>query len=424
VGNVDTYTWKNHFNWYKNTQSKTVIWLMRKATKAFSMMVVFMKTTAYLRQVAKKALAVDWLLNRASHIMMTNKRREDAKMRLIMLSLKSRQVKSIRAECFRFLDNAGRIAKARAEEEEASQGLITGADGIVRRGWQNFIIHFTHKVFNTIIILLFFCIHYVVKKVQPQITVVVEMKSSEKKKADYGTLFRLNYRENVAYVYLVSKAVVSKAHYGRQLRDRDLLQSYASQVVSHFSKRDLTFEELRLCSERARDQCTKQDQAWVALIRLGGLALKYLLRQEAALQWLLDRSARGLKFDLHRLDTGFGIYSTGQKKLMVMNRREHGYCFLADRMKRARDLFVRQAQAFEYLSRLSPGAMKQSAKRLSSGRWLIQRAKLAVEHSLAQRQAHTKLKHLAIRRQKIMGKLRETFEILLFLLRVFIHFIF
>jgi hypothetical protein len=110
TGDVNSYTWKNHLKWFKQNQCSTVLWLMRKASKAFTMIDVLTKTADQLAFIGRKARAVDYLLCYASHILENDEKREKAKKRLTELSLKARRAKLLRAEAVRFLQSCGRIS--------------------------------------------------------------------------------------------------------------------------------------------------------------------------------------------------------------------------------------------------------------------------------------------------------------------------
>jgi hypothetical protein len=83
---------------------------MRKASKAFTMIDVLTKNAAELAFVGRKAVAVDYLLRYANHILENDENREISRKRMVALSLKARRAKLIREEAFRFLQNCGRIS--------------------------------------------------------------------------------------------------------------------------------------------------------------------------------------------------------------------------------------------------------------------------------------------------------------------------
>jgi hypothetical protein len=103
----------------------------------------------------------------------------------------------------------------------------------------------------------------------------------------------------------------------------------------------------------------------------GGHALKYLIRQETALEWLLNRGKRGIEHVIKRDSTVVDISRIGQKKLFIMNSKETGYAFLAQRTELAVSLFARQKEAQQFLKRLAPGAATQSVKRANASIWLL-----------------------------------------------------
>jgi len=168
-------------------------------------------------------------------------------------------VKSNREEAFRFLNNCGKVSN----QEKDTTVLPTSKKAI---------------------------------QILPESVVAAAISwtaSPVKKKADYATLFRLNHNKKIAIGYLVTVAEHSKKHTLHQYNARYLLHTYARQgflflinspftityciiyelyiyvVVNHFIKRDETFITLVDRSERARTQCTLQDESWVALIRIG-----------------------------------------------------------------------------------------------------------------------------------------------------------
>lgn len=380
TGNPDTYTWRSHLNWYKKTQCTAVLWLMRKATQAFGQMDIFIKTSKWLSYQGKRALAVDWLLQYADHIMLTNKGREDARIRLVQRSLLARQIKSKRAESIRFIQNAARLAIA-AQDEIVSAVSSTMSP--------------VHRIKNK----------GQVASTKALVTQWNDPTSPPPKKADYSTLFRLNYHKNIAFGYLSAKAIVSKLHTERQIRDRHLLKTYATQVVFHFKRRDSVFDELQSISEEAREQCSQQDQAWTYIHRIGQHALRYLIRQQTALEWILHRAERGRTFMIHQENTAMELIKKAQFFLQLSNSRENSYSFLSDRTQRAIELFRKQAAAVKYLKHLPPGAMKQNVKIAGSAKWLCKRATYALAHQRAQIDAHIRLKNLAKRRHLIITKI-------------------
>jgi hypothetical protein len=141
---------------------------------------------------------------------------------------------------------------------------------------------------------------------------------------------------------------------------------------------------------------------------VGQSALNYLIRQETALEWILNRGTRAIHTLEKRAACKEYIYLKAQKTLRILNAKEGGYAFLADRRNRAISLFERRKVAFAYLKHLTIGAEKQVKKRAIAGDWLHQRAVRALNHLESQEEAHQRLKYLAIRKGKIIKKLATT----------------
>ena len=137
------------------------------------------------------------------HIVNNDIGREEAKIRLIKLSLKGRRVKSNREEAFRFLSNCGKVSN----QEKDITVLPTSKKAI---------------------------------QILPETVVAAAISwtaSPVKKKADYATLFRLNHNKKIAIGYLVTVAEHSKKHTLHQYNAHYLLHTYARRGFLHLINR-------------------------------------------------------------------------------------------------------------------------------------------------------------------------------------------
>lgn len=120
-------------------------------------------------------------------------------------------------------------------------------------------------------------------------------------------------------------------------------------------------------AENALQNGILKDQIWKSLMRIGTHAYKYLIRQEAALEWSL---ARGKAAQAHesRKDIAFLQLSTRcQTTLARLNKREMAYIFLKNRATKALRLEKMKYESIIYLRHFPEGRFVSTYINFNSG---------------------------------------------------------
>jgi hypothetical protein len=108
VGDSSTYTWKNHVKWYQTRLSTSVVWLMRRAARAIKHAVTLELAYAYLRNHARQAIALAYLLEVGAKVANVKDNRLDAKRNLLVRSLHARKTVEARRIAYEYLSAMGK----------------------------------------------------------------------------------------------------------------------------------------------------------------------------------------------------------------------------------------------------------------------------------------------------------------------------
>ena len=346
-GDASTYSWVNHVKWYRKRLSTAIVWLMRRASRALGLYHTIEVTKRSLLLIGKRAKAINYCLEIARLALDADKKRIEAKRRLMKRCFHSR--------------------RWNLRLDEARRFLLFSAIGI-----------------------------FVEQKKHPDDYIVTEL-PPKPIQADYATLFKLyhQYKNTAKYLFQVGQRAVAI------MRKKDeaylWLSAGAKKVLTQLMILDQTREWLLKCGVKAWEHCIAQDDGLTYLIRIGTKAYRYMCRQESSLEWLLLRKVVALEYCKKQDDTLNSLILRGQKWLTILNKRENCFIYLKKRKVNAEKLIRDQAAAIEYLQSLPAKYWFNEDKVAVAYAWLVERAANGILHSLNQMKARSKLLFVATR---------------------------
>ena len=353
VGNPSTYTWKNHLRWYSTRKAQAVIWLVRRATRAFDH---------------------EKRLEEAQRFLMVQRKQAIAKTELMMFGFSALQAKDFRVQAKRrLLTRVIRARKHIQRIQEAQFFLVYTAKGALKE------MQYVDKV-NAI-------------REQSRIAALQEEDVSiakgpygfpspkKKKVADYGTLFKIRELQKLAIQFLRKRASAALIYCKKQDGALAFIRHYVNKIQTQFIMKDRARRELLLRAEAAYRFCLLQDQAWFGLNRLGAKALSLIERQEKAVAWLQVKGEASISFVSAQSTTLVELVSIGRKTLSLMNSREDAFAYLVKRRQKSEVFVVRKAEAVAFLRDRPKGLWDVYDRMNETQLWLCKRAQIAQEYA-------------------------------------------
>ena len=346
-GDASTYSWVNHVKWYRKRLSTAIVWLMRRASRALGLYHTIEVTKRSLLLTGKRAKAINYCLEIAWLALDADKKRIEAKRRLMKRCFHSR--------------------RWNLRLDEAKRFLLFSAIGI-----------------------------FVEQKKHPDDFIVTEL-PPKPKQADYATLFKLynQYKDTAKYLLQLGKRAIAIT---RKKDEAYLwLSAGARKVLTQLIILEQTRDWLLKCGVKAWQHCISQDDGITYLIRIGTKAYRYMCRQEDSLEWLLQRKDIALEYCRQQDRILDSLIIHGKKWLTILNRREHCFIYLKKRKLNAEKLIRDQAAAIEYLQSLPSKYWFNEDKVDNAYTWLVERAASSIAHTLSQIKARSKLLYIATR---------------------------
>jgi hypothetical protein len=363
VGNPSTYTWKQHLKWYSTRKAQAVIWLVRRATRAFDHEKQLLEAQRFLSHTLRRqALAMTDLMNYGHAALFAKEKRMVAKRRLLTRVIRARKhIQHVQAAHF-FLVMTAKGAKKEAEyiykfqamREQSKRDRVEKMTA-VEQDEENLLFH----------------LH-------------VSAPLAKKKQANYGNLFKVKELQRLAILFLKAKGSFAKEVTERQQESLQGLQQFAHRVLKQCIAQERAQRQLVQRAELSLSFCIAQDQAWLFLLRRGDRAVNLGIRKEKAQEWLRDKATTTISFLASQSTTWIELYEIGKKTLARMNERESAFARLCQRREKAQRLVLVLEEAFQFLRQAPQRLFRVYDEMDKASHWLEARAQQAKQHALKQ----------------------------------------
>lgn len=305
TGEVATYTWKNHVRWFIKRRSEAVIWLMRRATRAVVQFAYKGAADVFLQRQGKIARAYTYLREMGWMAMETDRRRREAKARLVARCLHSKKNNQIK-------DEAARYLKFKAQ----------GAN-----------IVYQHTV-------------------QQQERTLANVYKRTGEQANYNIIFELYYLQTTAQKWLKARAGKAVEMSARQDAALLSLSTHAQKILTQMILQSGVFEELIAAGERARDICYEVDKAFAFLSRLGVHSRTHADNKEQAFAWLVNKGKESVRYEAEYWEQYDWLAAKGRWALYYINSRKRAGEYLRRRRELANKLMIDKRDALMFLRRI------------------------------------------------------------------------
>jgi hypothetical protein len=333
---TSTYTWKNHVKWFKKRKSDALIWLMRRANRAIQYYTHVETAQSYLLQVGVFGKALTGLIESGTRALEALDTSRNLRIALSKRAIHARDYRRKREEARQFLYYKSHPEVLTPQEAKRKEGLR-----VQKEKEQHY-----HKAFS------------------PNISKV----------------YRLIYVTKDATSYLKQVAIVAQEKCRKIDVAYDWLRGLGRRTVLQESRHNDTQQELFAIGEKARHYCVFIDKAILGLFRWGEFALSFFDRQEASLNWLLDRSIHAKKFVAYKEKCSDELMYFGKSNLERLNRREEGYAFLSKRALQSQDLRRNQRAAVKYLKSVPAKIYANEQFVEDANKYLVKAARHALAH--------------------------------------------
>jgi len=103
TGDPTTLTWKAHREWFTTRRARAVVWLMRRAKRAFKLAVRNHEALVVIRRAAARARAVTYLIEVGYLALQSQEKRYAAQRHLLQRCVQAQRVRTKMDEAFVFL---------------------------------------------------------------------------------------------------------------------------------------------------------------------------------------------------------------------------------------------------------------------------------------------------------------------------------
>ncbi|RYH30154.1 EF-hand domain-containing protein [archaeon] len=357
TGDSSTYTWKNHVEWYTKRKAQAIIWLIRRATRAFDHEVRLFEAKKVLHLKAKHAIAMSYLIEMGRLALNQADKCKVARKRLLKRVIHARYFIIKLQRTHDWLKN---VAINRIKEEEYLERVKA------------------------------------VKAIENEAERKEQMALLNRpKQADYGSLYKVKVMQDRAITYLKGLAKKSRIHTDKQNETRVFLIAYAQRVQDQLIIKDRARRELILRAEQAYEFCITQDQVLLGLLRVGSNALQHFDKQSEALQWLLQRGPEAIKFLSYQSSATVELYQMGRRTLDFLNTREDAFAYLNRRREKSKLFIEKKAEAIAFL-RQKPYKLWDIIDNCHrSQEWLAKKACRAKDHIIQRYKCQQYLQYVA-----------------------------
>ena len=363
TGDATTYTWKNHVKWYNKRQSEAVIWLMRRANRAFAKSDLYVATRKALRLIGQQALAYQFLVGLSEQAAQANRERERSKRFILARALHARQRKNKLAEAALYLVTLARRVLDLEAIKEAAQERLRAAEVFKERPVQ----------------------------------------------VGVARVYYILHRNISAAKWLKECGDRSVRHVERKARDLVWLIKTAETVMSQLLFRENAQDWLLRAAERYHAYCMVQDTTLLGLLRIGGKAFAYLDRQISANAWLKQRGAASVVHTSRQEATLRALCVRGQRTLRFLNAREEAYAHCLQRRVNADKLIAAQEQSIIFFRTIVAKVRNTEGTIEKAHQHLVYLGERAVAYVSRRDAAQRRLTHIAGRAHVVRKRVLNTF---------------
>jgi len=363
TGDATTYTWKNHVKWYNKRQSEAVIWLMRRANRAFAKSDLYIATRKALRLIGQQAVAYQFLVGLSEQAAQANRERERSKRFILARALHARQRKNKVAEAALYLVTLARRVLDLEAIKEAAQERLRAAEVFKERPVQ----------------------------------------------VGVARVYYILHRNISAAKWLKECGDRSVRHVERKARDLAWLIKTAETVMSQLLFRENAQDWLLRAAERYHAYCMVQDTTLLGLLRIGGKAFAYLDRQISANAWLKQRGAASVVHTNRQEATLRALCVRGQRTLRFLNAREEAYAHCIQRRVNADKLIAAQEQSIIFFRTIVAKVRNTEGAIEKAHQHLVYLGKRAVAYVSRRDAAQRRLTHIAGRAHVVRKRVLNTF---------------
>ena len=342
VGDPSTSTWATHMKWFKQRHAEAMIWLMRKASKAFELIDKMNKAVSYLHYAGVQAKALNSLMEAGTMAIKAETARKESKRHLLFRCLHARQIRNRVEEAQRFLAYSAKEA-VRAEKRLYSKAKL-------------------------------------------------EEEAPKPLPPNYNTIFKLGYMQTMAFQFLKRIGRRAIFHTERQREAQTYFHDLTAKLIHQYGALWDAREWLHACGERGHAHVARQDAVWVQLIGAGHRAIEKMVKWDEALVWLIQRGRQQLVSDERRADMHAYLIDLGRRTVIRVENRERAAQYLLARRTNAVALIRKREQSIAFLQRLPKAFWKNEDRVAAASAWLLDRSMRAYMHTQVQTEVLKKLK--------------------------------
>ena len=333
---TSTYTWKNHVKWFEKRKSDALIWLMRRANRAIQYYTYVETAQSYLLQVGIFGKALTGLIENGTRALEALDVSRNIRILLSKRAIHARDYSRKREEARQYLYYKSHPEVLTPQEEKRKEKL---------------------------------------RVIKQQ-----EIHSLKAFSPSISKVYRLIYITKEATQFLKQASQVAFARCRKIDEAYDWLTELGKQTVKQEARHTETQLELFAMGEKARHYCVFIDKAILGLFRWGEFALRFFDRQDAALNWILDRGIRAQKFVIYKEKCTEQLQHCGRITLANLNTRENGYAFLSKRALLSQDLRRNQLAAIKYLTNVPARIYANEQALVEANEYLVVKARHALVH--------------------------------------------
>lgn len=421
TGDPTTYTWKKHVEWFRDRKSVSLVWLMRRASRAVLSFGRHILAKDYLLYQGERARSLGYLMECGRRSLQSFEIAKDVTLEFKKRALQARKWMMIRDENQLVLQKIGKIAirMVEAENEKQKRQKRRKAVGGVTMMATTF--HVSDKILSgrrgsSMISQLPADVEVdqadsddeeeIARRQAAELAAALKKTQSIKTTAStgYGRIQELHFRNKKAAVYLKDKGMQA--------------------IRLMFNKEDAV-KWLHRLGYRATRQDKRIDSVQASLIATAQFAVQRsiifddvflsLRKTVTRARAILDRYVSAQE-NLHKIarhsfnveDTLHSLTFMGQKWLRVLNQQEHAYAYMIQRRVGAFKLVKARTDAIEFLQSI-PRRIFANADRVDEAeRFLFRLGRNVILQEEKRLQLGVYLKGLGEKSVKALQKHRRT----------------
>ena len=363
TGDASTYSWKNHVEWYRDRKSQSLIWLMRRASRAVMSFSRHLLAVEYLMYQGERGRCLGFLMECGDRALAGGDVCIQTAEKLKLKAKEARKVIIVRQEVQKVLVKIGEAAiKAievqyeRMKRKKRRRGIGGGqmmADTIQTVEGKKQDELSLQRTFRSFMLGDGTDLGYssdeeeklAAEKLKEEMLKLALAKRNANPHKGYGRVQQRYYRTKLATEFLLNKGKQA-VRLGYNKEDAvEWLTALGQRSTGQTKVSDSVFRYLVMKGHEAIKRSSISDDTFLSLCkktdRAKNIYNKYLLAQEKLHRFAI----LALRTEKDVAD----LINTGQKWLMVCNNREYAYEYLKCRRNRAEQLVSRQRQAIEFL---------------------------------------------------------------------------